>query len=272
MGSFDMDVDGAGMRVTYDVPDPDKGELIKFDGVEACDQDFSGLEPKKILGVAESRFIRCSFERLRTPKVCFGAGPTQSVYVECSFDHSRFKANAPGNARFERCTFRDVKIDYMIGQGLEFIDCVFTGQLKEVVFWGSVGMDQLVGAYGRETNEFTGNDLSGATLIDTGFRGGVDLTKNILPLGIGTLVALDGAETLARVKRRVFEMPDTPLREQAMNMVKSNEMWLRGTVTQEHLWMRRDDRRNVMKGQLVPARELLFDLVKEESEALLGGS
>lgn len=267
-----MNVDGVGMRVTYDVPDPDKGELIRFDHVEASDQDFSGLRPKKVLGVVESRFTRCSFERLRAPRVCFGAGGSQSVYVECSFDHSRFKANAPGNARFERCTFRDVKIDYMIGDGLEFIDCVFTGQLKEVVFWGSVGMQKLARAYGRVTDEFTGNDLSGADLIDCGFRGGVDLTKNTLPPGIGTLVALDGAETLARVKRRVFEMPDTPLREQAMNLVKSNEMWLRGTVTQEHLWMRRDDRRNVMKGKLVPARELLFDLVKEESEALLRGS
>lgn len=267
-----MDVDGVGMRVTYDVPDPDKGELIKFDGVEACDQDFSGLKPKKILGVAESRFTRCSFERLRAPKVCFGAGPTQSVYVECSFDHSRFKANAPGNARFERCTFRDVKIDYMIGQGLEFIDCVFSGQLREVVFWGSVGMDQLVGAYGRETNEFTGNDLSGADLVDTGFRGGVDLTKNILPLGSGTLVALDGPEALRRVRQRVFEMPDSPLREQVMNLVKASDMWLSGAVSQEHLWMRRSDNESLMKGELVPATELLFDLVKDESEALLGGA
>lgn len=272
MGSFDMDVDGAGMRVTYDVPDPDKGELIKFDGVEACDQDFSGLKPKKILGVAESRFIRCSFERLRAPKVCFGAGPTQSVYVECSFDHSRFKANAPGNARFERCTFRDVKIDYMIGQGLEFIDCIFTGRIKDVVFWGSVGMDLLVKAYGRVTNEFTGNDLSGADLIDCGFRGGVDLTENTLPLGTGTLVALDGAEALARVKRRVLEMPESPLRERVENLVKADEMSMRMGRGQEHLWVRRDDTQRLMKGQLVPAMELLFDLVKEESEALLGGA
>ena len=35
----------------------------------------------------------------------------------------------------------------------------------------------------RERNGFIGNDLSSADLVDVDFRGGIDLTKQILPSG-----------------------------------------------------------------------------------------
>jgi hypothetical protein len=64
---------------------------------------------------------------------------------------------------------------------LESIGSSFDGTtIGEAVFHGT-SKQVLPGYPERKTNEFVGNDFSGANLIDVGFRGGVDLAAQKLP-------------------------------------------------------------------------------------------
>lgn len=63
----------------------------------------------------------------------------------------------------------------------EFIDCVFSGKFKEVIFRGQP-LQSGQKLIGRKYNEFHGNDFSGVHFDDTCFAGGIDLSQQILPV------------------------------------------------------------------------------------------
>src|SRR5881397_1662986 len=115
--------------------DLDKFQRLVFNKEEVVGGDFSGRS-LDWLTVVESRFERCRFERMRVERASFGAGMTQSEFVECSFDGSRILSLASGFSRFVRCTFRDVDICDWGGEYLDLVDCVFSGRLKSAIFWG----------------------------------------------------------------------------------------------------------------------------------------
>ncbi|GAB3444385.1 hypothetical protein [Actinophytocola sediminis] len=165
----------------------DKHGLVIKD-VSVVDANLSGYKSKRWT-VVESRFERCRFENVRVDYFCFGAGKVMSEYIDCSFDGSRIRALGPGRARFVRCSFRDVRLTKWICKDAEFIDCVFTGVLREINFNAELyGQD-----IGRDRNRYEGNDFSGATLINVAFMGGVDLFDQKLPQGDG-YVFLEHAE------------------------------------------------------------------------------
>ncbi|MGV8082252.1 MAG: hypothetical protein AB2L09_01265 [Coriobacteriia bacterium] len=255
MGSEEYEI-----RVKHGKPPSEKDWMI-LDDVNLEAADFSGRTLKLGLTVrGRSSFTRCTFEKMRIGDATFGTYP-QAVYTECSFDRSRMGMRTAGNARFVRCSFRDVRIKPLFGWELEFIDCVFSGRIEQATFWGLLSKDDQAKC-GRTRNAFEGNDFSGADLVDVAFRDGIDLTRNKLPDSPDHLIILDGRAALARVRKRVFEMPDSKLRDAALIWVKTKDANLRGEP--DHLFMRRINERSAFDR----AHNLVFDLLKEESEAI----
>lgn len=255
MGSEEYEI-----RVKRGKPPSEKDWLI-LDDVNLEGADFSGRTLKLGLTVrGKSSFTRCTFEKMRIGQVTFGTYP-QAVYTECSFDRSRMGMRTAGNARFVRCSFRDVRIKPLFGWKLEFIDCVFSGRIEQATFWGLLSKDDQAKC-GRTRNTFAGNDFSEADLVDVAFRDGIDLTRNKLPQSPDHLVILDGRAALARVRKRVFEMPDSKLRDYALGVVKATGVGL--GIEPDHLYMNRNDG----LGPNDEAHHLVFDLLKEESEAV----
>jgi uncharacterized protein YjbI with pentapeptide repeats len=113
---------------------------------------------------------------------CFGSGKVESIYLDCTFDDSRFSAVTPGIARFERCSFRNVDVSEFLGMGIEMVDCKFSGIIRKGSFNGAVA-GRYADYLGRTRNEFRGNDFSAVRLGDFDFRTGIDLTQQVLPDG-----------------------------------------------------------------------------------------
>jgi hypothetical protein len=108
----------------------------------------------------------------------FGAGEKESVYEDCSFDGSEIYGQ-PGIAKFYRCSFRNIRLDGFFSLAASFIDCVFSGEIRGAVFYGSLPASNLT--YGQRQNEFFGNDFSDTLLVNVDFRDGIDLSKQRLP-------------------------------------------------------------------------------------------
>lgn len=154
---------------------------LSFDSVKERDADFSGRKLDAFHAIA-SRFEKCCFEKMSIRDACFGSGLYDSEYYDCSFDGSKFTAVAPGNARFVRCSFRDVLIRQLFCHCVEFVNCKFSGKLLSGYFNGAVPPED-VPILGRHINEFRGNDFIQMELVDVGFRSGIDLSLQRLPSG-----------------------------------------------------------------------------------------
>ncbi len=91
----------------------------------------------------------------------------------------------------------------MAGGYARFVDCTFSGTLRKVVFNGSVRADKS-GVFGRDVNEFRGDDFSRAKSVDVAFRTGSDLDQQRLPGG-DEYVFLEDAPEAVRRARAAFE-------------------------------------------------------------------
>ena len=135
-----------------------------------------------------------------------------------------------------RCSFRRARlVDFRVNP-VDLIDCDFTGaDVRRSIFWG--GLDDYKRRREpdlRVRNDIRGNDFSGATLVDTSFRRGVDLTLQRLPAGEDCALALDGAAALDRV-RALVEAWDRENRRDALDWVEIWRSDLDGG--QEHLFV-----------------------------------
>jgi uncharacterized protein YjbI with pentapeptide repeats len=127
-------------------------------------------------------FEHCNFSNVIFEKVCFGGGLEDSLYRNCIFDRSTIRATAPGNARFENCSFRDIELLEFYAHNIAMVDNVFSGIVKRAFFNGTVSAEVQL-ALGRSRNDFHGNDFSGAEFVDVAFRTGIDLGRQRLPAG-----------------------------------------------------------------------------------------
>ena len=143
--------------------------------------DWSGKRFANLVPVG-CVFDSCLFEGAHFAQVCFGGGLEDSRYVNCSFDRATIRATAPGNARFESCSFRNVDIIELFGFRIEMVDCHVSGIVRKAFFNGTVPPD-IAPDLGRTFNAFEGNDFSNATLVDVVFRTGIDLSKQKMPIG-----------------------------------------------------------------------------------------
>jgi len=212
-------------------------DYLDVEGEDVEGVDFSGLKLRGFSGIG-SRFTRCSLEKVKIGDAAFGAGGEQSLYVDCSFDGARIEAATPGNARFECCSFRDVKLKNWFCWELEFVDCVFTGRGDKLLFNG-VPDERRHKAIGRSVNEYRGNDFSGMDLRDCAFRRGIDLDAQTLPSGAGHLVLRDARAAVVAARREVSGWEDDERRVGALQLL---EIWMEDVTNgQDQLYLRSDD-------------------------------
>jgi hypothetical protein len=174
-----------------------------------------------------SRFLACTFEKLRVERASFGAGTQMSEYTDCKFDGSQFRSASAGRARFVRCSFRDVTLADMFSFTAEFIDCTFSGKLRGVVFNGTVPYEDQA-SLGRTRNEFRGNDFSEMDLFDVAFRTGIDLEQQRLPSGRDYVLVRESAAVLREVRAAVLNIEDSETRKDALVLVEVLELETQG--------------------------------------------
>ena len=183
-------------------------------------RDFRGENIDRFWSV-DSLFVDCVFDGLRLgwgkeSSLSFGAGPSQSVYQNCSFDRARLHIRTAGNTRFESCSFVETTIKDWWAFDVELIDCTFSGRLTRSWFNGSV-QPQYVELIGRSLNEFRGNDFSAARLEDVEFRTGIDLSAQVLPTGPDYLLVPDAAVAVEKAADILQQIPDVKLRTEALS-------------------------------------------------------
>jgi uncharacterized protein YjbI with pentapeptide repeats len=158
--------------------------------LKAC--SFRNLD---MAGIVISVFIarECSFDSCNFTGTRFGAGYfgggeaagfSQTVYRNCYFDRCGLDGIGFGSARFERCSFRDVRLRKWLSFSSEFIDCVFAGDIPEAAFLGRSPLR----SKSRQQNDFRGNDFSGVRFGSVEFRGGINLSSQRLPTGDGQVL------------------------------------------------------------------------------------
>jgi len=167
----------------------------------AC--SFRNIE---IAGIAVPVFIArgCGFDSCNFTGAWFGAGYfgggeaagfSQTVYRNCCFDRCGLEAIGFGSARFERCSFRDVRLRKWLSFSSEFIDCVFAGDIPEAAFLGRSPLRST----SRQQNDFRGNDFAGVRFGSVEFRGGIDLSLQRLPMKDGHVILDRRSERIATV-------------------------------------------------------------------------
>jgi uncharacterized protein YjbI with pentapeptide repeats len=178
---------------------------VSFAHARMVDVDFSGLRFSTFLA-HDSLFERCDFSRTAFDHASLGAtghGGRRwdeqtwpvTVYRECVFTRTRLLPQTFwGNARFERCVFDGARLrGFWATHEAQFVDCTFRGKIQDVNLWGTPTGH--TSALGRDRNAFTGNDFTGAELIDVSFRH-IDLYGQRFP-------GLPGYAVLDRVDQRV---------------------------------------------------------------------
>jgi hypothetical protein len=177
----------------------------------------------------------------------------QSIFRDCRFDGADLTGVRPGQARFERCTFDNAKIDAWESFTAEFIDCRFTGRVVNARFygrpWGSAS-DHLDPV--RTVNAFSDNDFRSADLIGVTFIHGIDIKKQKWPAG-PEYVTLDRIhQRIAKTRLGVLEWRDHHARQEALDMLQAasllyahqmtiigrrvEERWSATPAVQERVW------------------------------------
>ncbi len=173
-------------------------------------------------GTLGCTFEACDFSEMRVPTMEFASGIELTRYIACKFDRSRFKRVVAGQARFERCSFLNVDITDLFSHAAEFVDCTFSGVLRNSVFFGRVfGNHALYTS--RKTNEFRGNDFSAMKFVGVDFRQGVDLALQRLPVGDDYLYLADAEEKLSALRRTYLQQPPSPRRQAVFEFLRFPE-------------------------------------------------
>lgn len=183
--------------------------------------DYTPLGLKRF-GSHGSRFENCNFEKLRLDSLSFGAGQVISEYINCTFDGSKFFANTLlGRARFLNCSFRDIRSSRFRLAAGDLIGCVFSGRMDSTQIWGRTGPHADI--YGDRNNTIEGNDFSGVDFGDIDFRFGVDLRKQVLPVGPDYMLISDAAQVLARAYKDAVTTGDLENRQTLVRMIHSQQ-------------------------------------------------
>jgi uncharacterized protein YjbI with pentapeptide repeats len=216
-----LDPGAVGARAV-DRIDPSSLRRLRFENETLVSRGFADADVDDF-GAVASVFDRCDFSGLKAESASFGGGGDDSRYVECSFDRARIAHSIVGRARFERCTFRDVRLGQFWAQDAEFVGCVFSGSIRQAIFHGCPLHEDV----GRTRNEFVRNDFAGAFLHDVAFRAGVDLSDQDLPTGANYLLCSDGKNAVARARARIGEHRGAPDYGHAESLIQVLERDLR---------------------------------------------
>ncbi|GAB2826438.1 hypothetical protein GCM10027176_33550 [Actinoallomurus bryophytorum] len=201
---------------------------VSFAQARIVDVDFSGLRFSSF-GAYDSVFERCDFSRTAFDNVGFGATTADeqwdrlawpaTLYRECVFARTRIPPEAFfGNARFERCLFEGARLrDLIHTHEAQFVECTFRGKIQNTNFWGKPTERALV--LGRDRNAFTGNDLTGADLLDVAFIH-IDLDAQRLP-GLPDYSVLDRVDQRVAVALAAMaDWPDNEIQTEAARSLR----------------------------------------------------
>jgi hypothetical protein len=226
-------------------------------------EDFSERRLSSI-SVSGAYLRDCRWENVRIESASLGGGRRASHYVGCKFDGARIDYADGGFARFVDCSFRDVKLRHLFCLAVEFINCTFSGVMEGAVIHGSVPAHWRSWV-GRDKNEIRGNDFSGMSLIDVGFRGGVDLSLQKLPTGDDYLYVRDAAEAVSHVRRVISAWTDLEARRRAFVLTGILEDKVRDG--QRQLFTRPSDY-DLKDREFGPAYLEVFRLLSEHSRTV----
>lgn len=195
----------------------DKGSgEVSFNKAALTQVSFQGIR-FRYFAATESVFVGCDFSKIKSsPYVSHLSVTPQCIYRDCNFDQADLRNFQPSDARFERCSFAGARLDGWRATSTEFIDCVFSGRIKEARFWGRPFDDHVK----RPLNEFRGNDFRAAELIDTSFVMGIDIGAQMWPES-DRYIRLDRmSERLRLVRAEVVHWTDLKDRKEALTILE----------------------------------------------------
>jgi pentapeptide repeat protein len=177
----------------------------------------------------------------------------QSLFKDSNFDGADLTGVRPGQARFERCSFENARLDAWESFTAEFIDCRFAGRVLNVRFYGKpwgAGADKLDPA--RAVNAFSGNDFRKADLVGVTFIHGIDIRKQKWPEGTQYVILDRIHQRIAKARLGVLEWRDHHQRQEALDMLQAasllyahqmtvigrrvEERWSATPAVQERVW------------------------------------
>lgn len=212
------------------VPVTEMGAAVTIKGAKWRNLDFSGSKLACLrlfeAEIANCRFDRCQLEDLRiwttTFRECsFIAANLRSAvlggvldgkrtsYTNVDFSEADLRETVYQAAAFEGCIFRNCKLQRVDFQTSTFVDCVFEGELRDVLFYER-------GFQGESfpKNEMINVDFSRAMLHDIGFRR-LSLDRVKLPNDSEHIMIRDAADTLDRLTTALNAQGDTTARKLA---------------------------------------------------------
>jgi uncharacterized protein YjbI with pentapeptide repeats len=125
-------------------------------------------------------------------------------YEDVDFSEADMRGTIHKTALFERCLFRHAELSKIDFQGSRFVDCIFEGELNDVVFYRK----SFRGGDAFPPNEMLNVDFSRARLRHVGFRG-LNLDRVHLPQDSEHIVIKSFTSALDRMVEVLSRQEDT---------------------------------------------------------------
>ncbi len=193
---------------------------LRFFRCEIADCLFDSCRLQDIK-VWTTAFVDCSFRGANLRGSSLGAveNGARNIYRDVDFSTADLRETVYQAAAFEKCIFRNarlVKIDF---QGSTFKDCIFEGELQDVLFY----------RYGFRGEKFPPNEMinvnmSHAVLHAVDFRG-LTLDSVKLPENVSHVVIKDVAKTLDKFAADLNQRKD-PLAKELAEFLNISRQWI----------------------------------------------
>jgi uncharacterized protein YjbI with pentapeptide repeats len=164
---------------------------------------------------------QCSFKGANLKKSVLGGveNGKRNLFLEVDFSDADLRETVYKAAAFERCIFRGTKLVKIDFQTSTFTDCVFEGDLHDVLFYRR-------GFQGEAfpPNEMINVDFSRAKLHDVSFRG-LTLDKVKLPQDAAHIVIKDFPATVDKLIATLKQQGDTTAKK-LVDFLNVDRRWI----------------------------------------------
>jgi uncharacterized protein YjbI with pentapeptide repeats len=182
----------------------------------------------------ETSFTNCSFRQADMRDSAFGAvsGERRNVFKDVDFTEADMRGTMYTSAEFSRCVFRNTRLVKVDFQGSVFTDCVFEGELDEVLFY-----DKGFNAKHLQANELLRTDFSRARFRHVEFRR-LNLETVRFPEGDEHIRVDNFPQVIAAILSNLKGKEDLPSRKLAA-VIGHKQKWL-GTMQRRGVLSKRD--------------------------------
>ena len=173
------------------------------------------------LRVWATTFTECSFKKASLREAALGGvqDGKRNIYSRVDFTETDLRGTAYKAAAFDGCIFRNAKIEGIDFNSSTFTDCIFEGELRDVLFYRR--------GYGGEAfpeNEMLNVDFSHAKLRDVAFRG-LSLEQVKLPEDVNHIMIRDVSATLDKLIAALKQEGDT-MAKQLIAFLNIDRKWI----------------------------------------------